>query len=270
MPVTVQGVEVFVQDSGRGEPVLFLHGNPDSADLWREVIARLEHRYRCIAIDLPGYGRSKASRAFDVSVENLGRFVDGVLGSVGVDGPINLVAHDFGGAFAAAFVSAHPGKVRRYVVINHPFFVADYQWHAWARIWRTPLVGELTMITLTWPAFRWLLKQASKKLTDDQIRSAYSLVTPESKRMMLRLYRAIGPEEFKKWEPRMLEATARVPTLVLWGRHDPYVPESVADRFGARRVERIEESGHWVPAEVPERVSAELVEFFQSQEAADG
>lgn len=264
MSVTVQGVEVFVRESGRGEPVLFLHGNPDSADLWQDVIARLQNRYRCIAIDLPGFGRSKAPRAFDVSIENLGRFIDGVVESVGVNGPINLVAHDFGGAFAIAFASAHPNKVRRLVAINYPFFVGNYKWHSWARIWRTPLVGELSMVTLTWPAFRWLLKQASKKLTDEQIRRTYSLVTSESKRIMLRLYRAIGPEEFRKWEPRMLEATAKVPTLVLWGQHDPYVPEWVADKFGARRVARFEESGHWPPAEVPELVSAELVNFFQS------
>lgn len=264
MSVTVQGVEVFVRESGRGEPVLFLHGNPDSADLWQDVIARLQNRYRCIAIDLPGFGRSMAPSAFDVSIENLGRFIDGVVESVGVNGPLNLVAHDFGGAFAIAFASAHPNKVRRLVVINHPFFVGNYKWHTWARIWRTPLVGELSMITLTWPAFRWLLKQASKKLTDEQIRHTYSLVTSESKRIMLRLYRAIGPEEFRKWEPRMFEATAKVPILVLWGQHDPYVPEWVADKFGARRVARFEESGHWPPAEVPELVSAELVNFFQS------
>ena len=264
MPVTVQGVEVFVRESGRGEPILFLHGNPDSADLWQDVIARLENQYRCIAIDLPGYGRSKAPREFDVSIENLGLFVDDVVASIGVTEPINLVAHDFGGAFATAFASMHPNKVRRLVIINHPFFIGDYQWHSWARIWRTSLLGELSMITLTWPAFRWLLKQASNKLTDEQIRRTYSLVTPESKRMMLRLYRAIGPDEFRRWEPRMLAATAKVPTLVLWGQHDPYVPKEVADKFGARRVVRIEESGHWVPAEVPERVSAELIKFFQS------
>lgn len=264
MSVTVQGVEVFVRESGRGEPVLFLHGNPDSADLWQDVIARLQNRYRCIAIDLPGFGRSKAPRAFDVSIDNLGRFIDGVVESVGVNEPINLVAHDFGGAFAIAFASAHPNKVRRLVVINHPFFVGNYKWHRWARIWRTPLVGELSMVTLTWPAFRWLLKQASKKLTVEQIRRTYSLVTSESKRTMLRLYRAIGPEEFRKWEPRMLAATTKVPTLVLWGQHDPYIPEWVAEKFGARRVARFEESGHWPPAEVPELVSAELVNFFQS------
>lgn len=264
MSVTVQGVEVFVRESGRGEPVLFLHGNPDSADIWQDVIAQLQNRYRCIAIDLPGYGRSRTPRAFDVSIENLGRFINGVVESVGVNGPINLVAHDFGGAFAIAFASAHPNKVRRLAVINHPFFIGDYKWHSWARIWRTPLVGELSMMTVTWPAFRWLLKQASKKLTDEQIRHTYSLVTPESKRMMLRLYRAIGPEEFRKWEPRMLEATATIPTLALWGQRDPYIPEWVADKFGARRIVRFEESGHWVPAEVPELVSSELVKFFQS------
>ncbi|QXP85780.1 alpha/beta fold hydrolase [Methylococcus sp. Mc7] len=75
MSIVVQEVDLFVRDVGAGPPVLFLHGNPDSADIWDEVVARLNGRFRCIAIDLPGFGRSGPAPGFDCSFANLGRFV---------------------------------------------------------------------------------------------------------------------------------------------------------------------------------------------------
>jgi haloalkane dehalogenase len=113
-----------------------------------------------------------------------------------------------------------------------------------------------------WPAFLGSLRLGSKRLTTDKIRRVHQHLTPGMKRMMLRLYRAADPHEFEHWEPRMLEATARIPTLVLWGEHDPYIPAWVAERFGTRNVKRFAESGHWAPAEVPERVSDELLRFL--------
>jgi pimeloyl-ACP methyl ester carboxylesterase len=203
-------------------PALFLHGNPDSADLWDGVIARLRPHHRCLAPDLPGFGRSIAPKDFDCSFENLARFVDGLVQAIGIGEPLNLVVHDYGGAFAVAWAATHPEKVRRLVVMDHPFFVSAYRWHLWARIWRTPLLGELSMLTMNRWTFVYSLRVGSPKLPDDYIRRAYANTTPDTKRMILRLYRAADPEEFRRWEPRMLEARVRIPTLALWG-NDPYV-----------------------------------------------
>jgi haloalkane dehalogenase len=60
MAFTVRGVEVHLRDEGVGTPTLFLHGNPDSADLWDGVITRLRPHHHCLAPDLPAFGRSIA------------------------------------------------------------------------------------------------------------------------------------------------------------------------------------------------------------------
>ena len=262
MSIKVQAVDVFYKDAGQGEPVLFLHGNPDSADIWSEVIAGMQKDFRCIAIDLPGFGRSEAPKNFDCPIENLGKFIEEFLVSLGIKEPINLVAHDFGGAFAMAYAIAYPAKVRRIVSINHPFFVSSYKWHTFARIWRVPLLGEYSMLTTTWPAFRSGLKNGSNGLTDDQLRKTYAMFTAGAKRMVLKLYRAVGPDEFKQWEPAMLKAVAQIPSLALWGEKDPWIPRWVAEKLGARRVIRFQEAGHAVPAEIPDKVSKELLSFF--------
>jgi pimeloyl-ACP methyl ester carboxylesterase len=66
----------------------------------------------------------------------------------------------------------------------------------------------------------------------------------------------------KEWEPRMLAAARQIPTLVLWGEHDPYIPAWVAGRFGTDRIRRYQDSGHWLPAELPDEVAAALRDFL--------
>jgi pimeloyl-ACP methyl ester carboxylesterase len=263
MPVRVRGVEIFTKDQGTGAPILFLHGNPDTADVWEGVSARLQGQHRCIAPDLPGFGRSAAPPSFDGSFESLGRIVDEFVGALSAELPVDLVTHDYGGAFGMAWAVQQPAKVRRIVVINHPFFVADYRWHLWARIWRTPVLGELTLRAMNWPAFYGIVRYGSRRLTPEAIRRAYAFITPAWKRMVLCLYRAADPAAFRAWEPRMRRLTAQVPVLVLWGRHDPWVPRWVADRFGAQRVVHLPDCGHWPPAEEPERVAAEIEGFVR-------
>src|SRR5690349_6630806 len=101
--LTVQNVPVYLIDEGTGTPTLFLHGNPDSADMWRPVIDRLRDSFRCLAADLPGFGRSGTLPAFDGSLESMARWVDDVVTAIGIREPLNIVGHDFGGQFAPAW-----------------------------------------------------------------------------------------------------------------------------------------------------------------------
>jgi pimeloyl-ACP methyl ester carboxylesterase len=68
--------------------------------------------------------------------------------------PIDLVAHDFDGPFGFAWAIRHPDAVRRIVAINTLFF-SDYHWHFWAQVWRTPVLGELSMAVMTYHWHFW-------------------------------------------------------------------------------------------------------------------
>src|SRR5262249_35826148 len=161
--------------------------------------------------------------------------------------------HDFGGAFGMAWAVQHPNKVRRIVVINQPFFIADYHWHLWARLWRTPILGEFNLLTLNWLAFYPLVRYGSRPISRDSLRLMYGFSTPLGKPTVLRLYRAANPAAFRDWEPRKRRVTAHFSTLVLWGTQDPWIPIWVADSFGAEKVVHFPDAGHWTPAEVPDR-----------------
>ena len=82
------------------------------------------------------------------------------------------------------------------------------------------------------------------------------------KQAVLRLYRATDPKVCAGWEEALLQLTACVPTLVLWGDHDPYIPRHLAGRFGAQVVQHFPDCGHWLPEEASDEVSALLGEFF--------
>ena len=233
MTLTVQGANVHLVDVGSGTPTLFLHGNPDSADVWRGVIADMKGSFRCLAPDLPGFGRSQELANLDPSAEGVAQWVDDLVTAIGITEPINLVVHDFGGPIGLAWVVKHPQKVRSIAIMN-TFFHGDYRWHFWGRVWRTPLLGELSMLIINRFAMRFEMRRGSATLTNEQIDEAYAFMSPGMKRTVLKLYRATDPKNLGAWEQRLLAVTAKVPTIVLWGDQDPYIGSQFADRFGAR------------------------------------
>jgi pimeloyl-ACP methyl ester carboxylesterase len=264
--VNVGQARVYVVDEGQGAPTLFLHGNPDSSDVWRGLIDRLAPHVRCLAPDLPGLGRSSAPAGFDCSLDGMAGFVDGLLGALGIDGPVNLVVHDVGGPYGLAWAVKHPGRVRSLVIMNTMFF-SDYRWHRLGRLWRLPLVGELVQALTTRRGFVREMRRGSRRLGREHIHRAYDLVTPAMTRMVLRWYRANDPANYRGWEDRFVALTARVPSLVLWGVHDPYIGLAFSHRFGAAAVEHFPDCGHWLPAEAPDEVARRLLAFLHEEAA---
>src|SRR4051794_7663308 len=142
--VEVGGASIQLREWGSGPAVLFLHGNPDSSVMWDDVAGRLASNFRCCAPDLPGFGLSEIPREYIRSLDGLARFVEQFRVAAEIQPSLDLVAHDFGGPFAFAWAIRNPNAVRRMVAINTVFF-SDYRWHFWARIWRTPVLGEASM-----------------------------------------------------------------------------------------------------------------------------
>ncbi len=114
--VTVKGSQMHYVEQGEGDPILFVHGNPTSSYLWRNVIPHLSGSGRCIALDLIGMGRSDKPdipyRLFD-HVE----YFDGFINALGL-GPITLVLHDWGGFMGMHYASKNLENVRAIVLME--------------------------------------------------------------------------------------------------------------------------------------------------------
>ena len=98
------------ENFGSGDPIVFLHGNPTSSYLWRNVIPELSSLGRCLALDLIGFGRSgKPDIAY--RFEDHARYVAAWLDALAIDDVV-FVGHDWGGALAFDWAAQHPERVR--------------------------------------------------------------------------------------------------------------------------------------------------------------
>ena len=108
--VTVRGARMHYVDVGEGEPVLFLHGNPTSSYLWRNVIPHVSPRRRCIAPDLIGMGRSDKP-SIPYRFGDHFRYLEGFIQAVGIEG-VSLVLHDWGSGLGFHWARLYPERVR--------------------------------------------------------------------------------------------------------------------------------------------------------------
>ncbi len=263
----IQKCKIHVNETGSGQPVLFIHGAPDSSAMWSSVIEQLPTGYRYLAPDLPGFGKSTVAKAFDWSIVNRGHWVADLLDSMGISEPVILIGHDDGGGFVAPFAVQHPDQVRK-LVLQNTLFHADYRWHSLAKVMRTPLIGEFANYWLPFPITLPFLvsnmKSNSPGLSTTYIAALQKTLTRETGRAMLKLYRASDPSEFKGWEEKLNALIATKPTLVLWGAHDHYIPLWVAKRWekcGAKLV-MFPDGGHWLAIEKPLEYAQQLAAFF--------
>jgi pimeloyl-ACP methyl ester carboxylesterase len=259
--LVVENIPIRIVEEGAGVPTLLLHGIFDSADTWRGVTARLKSNYRCLAPDLPGFGRSGEPADFDFTLQHMAEFIDHLIAALGIDEPINLIAYDIGATYGLAWAVTHPAKVRHLAILNANFF-SDYTWHPFARLWRIPVVGELVMAALTETTFARAMVNGAPQIPPDRAREAAQLVTPAAKRMALRHYRALDSAVFRGWEDRLRDLTRQVPTIVCWGDQDPAIAPTFADRFGAQEVHHFAANSHWLPLETPDELAERLNAFF--------
>jgi pimeloyl-ACP methyl ester carboxylesterase len=220
------------------EPLLYVHGVPDSAELWTPFLERTGG----IAVDLPGFGRSGKSASWPYSLEGYAAFLPAFLDHLGLD-RVTVVAHDWG----AVALTLGP-RIERLVAIDTLPLLPGHDWGGWGwvpRAWRTPVVGELAM---GFTSRRTLLRFG--RLSGEHADQILRHFDHGTQRAILKLYRSARENVVA-----LDEITA--PALIVWGERDRYLAPEWADRIaaalgGETRVELIPEAGHWPWFDRPE------------------
>jgi haloalkane dehalogenase len=127
--VAVLDSEMAYVDSGAGDPIVFLHGNPTSSYLWRNVIPHLERLARCLAPDLIGMGQSGKSPGGSYRFADHARYLDAWFEALGLTLNVTLVAHDWGSALAFYWAHRHPDRVKGIVYMEA--VVQPVTWDEW-------------------------------------------------------------------------------------------------------------------------------------------
>ncbi|HEV2998249.1 MAG TPA: alpha/beta hydrolase [Solirubrobacteraceae bacterium] len=246
--------------SAAGATPLYIHGVPTNSDDWMPFLERSGG----LAPDLPGFGRSGKPSHFDYSIEGYASFVERFLDLLEVE-RVSLVVHDWG-SVGLAFAQRRPERVECLVVINAVPLLPGYRWHRTARLWRTPVLGELAMGATT----RRTLRRASREsnatpgpMPEAWLDSVLDHFDHGTQRAILRLYRSAPSDVLARAGADL--AKLSMPALVVWGARDPYIPTRFAQEY-ARALPQAEllelpDAGHWPWLDEPRTIDR-IVEFL--------
>lgn len=110
--VNVLDCTMAYAEIGQGDPIVFLHGNPTSSYLWRNILPHLQALGRCLAPDLPGMGASSTPPSAPLRFSEHARYLDAWFEAVGLDRNVCLVLHDWGSALGFDWARRHPQQVQ--------------------------------------------------------------------------------------------------------------------------------------------------------------
>ena len=267
--MTVEGLNTSVLVGGLGRPgeaVVFVHGNPDAGSDWMPLMTRVAEVAMVVAPDLPGFGNADPRPDGDYTIYSYARFLDGVISRLGID-RVHLVAHDFGGPFAAAWAADHPQKVASVTFINTGVLLG-YRWHRMARVWRTPVLGELSMRFITERMAVKILARENPRLSLAWVQTIVGHLMPDkTRKAVLRLYRSTRPGDMDQLAARLRQHDHDA--QVLFGDADAYIPVEMARRqvevFPRVEVRVLPGLGHWCWLENTELVADHLLAFLKEK-----
>ncbi|MGZ6641676.1 MAG: haloalkane dehalogenase [Solirubrobacteraceae bacterium] len=263
------GLRLARVDDGDGSPVVLFHGEPTWSYLWRKVMPPLlDAGHRCIAPDLPGFGRS--DKPEDVGWYSYDRHTEAMaflLAELDVR-DATFVVHDWGGPIGLRIAVEHPERCARIVVLDTGLFTG-----------RQPMSDA-------WRAFRdfvertedlpvsLLVRRGCATDPGDEVAAAYDapFPTPASKAgarafpLMLPTDPSMPGAEAGQRTLDALRTDAR-PKLVLWADADPVIPLRTGERFaaaiGADAPEPVAGAGHFLQEDAGARIGARIAAWLR-------
>ncbi|MDR7275284.1 alpha/beta fold hydrolase [Catenuloplanes atrovinosus] len=274
----VDGVTMHYVTGGRGEPLVLLHGWPQTWYSWREIMPALAERYTVYALDLPGLGDSAgAPSGYDKAT--LARYVHGLLADrLGLRG-INLAGHDLGAGVAFQYAARFPGELVRYAHLDYPLpgpalGANAYRQASWHMSFHTQdgfpellvdddVRGYLSLFYgyVAYGGTSFGGPGAKAPFTAEQIDEyARTYQRPEVLTGGFALYRTLDQDE----RDNTAAQPVTVPALLLTAEGTlAFTRSTVQPRMpNITRAVDVPGAGHWLIAENPDFVTAELLAFF--------
>ena len=279
--IKTNGITLHVVQAGpaNGEVVILLHGFPEFWHAWiKQIPALVEAGYRVWIPDQRGYNLSEkpqGSSAYDIEI--LARDVVGLIDASGQE-RVALIGHDWGAAVAWWVAGKYPERLTQLVILNVPHLAIMFRtlmrsWTQLRRSWyifffQLPRLPEASLRRNNWTnAIRALKGSARRGTFNDADLAAYPAAwsQPGAITGMINWYRAAVRRQ------RKMSRLGRIttPTLMIWGAHDIALGREMAqpsiDLCDDGRLEFIEEAGHFVQHEEPERVNDLIVAFLRGE-----
>jgi len=265
--IDVGGVRAHVREQGNpdGIPVVLIHGSMGSLQVWEGWARELGQQARLISVDLPGHGLTGAWPRDEYTVEAYADFIEVLVDTLNLD-RFALVGHSLGGAVAWSFAATRPNRVSQLVLVDAAGYPRDGgEAPLPTRLARLPVVGDIGIYFKP----ERLVRRSLEEMYADP-----AMVTPERIKRTAELQRFPGNREATLQRARSQEPLdptplkrLRVPTLILWGAQDRWVP--IADAFRLQhdikgaKLEIFEKLGHNPMEEDPKATAAVVAAFLK-------
>ena len=244
--------------------VVLVHGNPETDAIWGPLVDALG-RDDVVRLSPPGFG-APLPDDFPATYLAYRDWLEDELQRL--DGPVDLVGHDWGGGHVVTAMMHRPELVRSWVSDAVGLFDPDYVWHDLAQVWQTQGAGEELVNTLLGGTLQDRAERlAAFGIPMDIATSIAAEQGPDMGRAILLLYRSAAQPAMAEAGRSLQNAAAR-PGLSLLATEDPYIGPAehrrrAADRAGAR-TEVVEGLGHWWMVQDPARGATALTGFWES------
>ncbi len=169
--IEIHGSRIHYIDEGEGDPVLFLHGNPTSSYLWRNIIPHVTSSGRCIAPDLIGMGKSDKPDIEYRFVDH-SKYIEGFINKMGLK-HITLVIHDWGSAIGFHYATRHENNIKGIAFMEA--IIKPATWDEFPKdfkmgfkLFRTPLIGWLMIAGMNIFVEQILPKAIVRSLTEKE------------------------------------------------------------------------------------------------------
>lgn len=274
--VDVDGFKVFYRESGKADapPLLLLHGFPTSGHMFRELVPLLSDRFRVVAPDLPGFGRSDMplDGSFSYTFANLARVIDRFTEAVGLK-RFAIYVFDYGAPVGLRIALTHPDRIAAIVTQNGNAYDEGLSpdWDSLRAYWRKPtreyresLRAAFTP-TAVLAQYTHGVPDVSTVSPDGPALDSYYLSRPGAQEVQLDLFTDYGSNVALYPDFQKFFRERQPPLLAVWGKNDPYFLPAGAQAF-RRDVDGAEikmfDTGHFALETHHREIAAAIRDFL--------
>ncbi len=280
--IEVDGLRFHVAEAGEGTPLILLHGWPEFWATWEPVMHRLSDRFRLIAPDLRGFGESdnpSPEPSDQAGADVLADDILALMKALSIE-KAGFVGHDVGAYVMQSLARRHPERCTKLLFFNCPTHGVGTRWRdpdhinqIWYQTFhQMPYAAEIVGATREscrahigfhlrhWSHKKDAFDHVLERWVDNFMRPGNLqggfnyYISQNAPRLAIMSGTAPEPEKIK------------VPTRVVWGRHDPILKaewaDALPDAFEDVSIDFAEDCGHFVHYENPDRAAAEIAAFF--------
>lgn len=269
--IPLEDMPVHYKIEGQGHPLLLLHGSASSLDTWDGWAQALKKNFRIIRLDLPGFGLTGPHPDGDYSMAFYAKFIKEFLDAFEIQ-HCYIAGNSLGGGIAWNFAATYPQYVDKLVLIDASGY-PDPEAPLIFTLARIPGISNLLRYVTPEFVVRKNLEAVyydDSKVNDQLVNRYYDLTLREGNRQAFIDRAQQGREDYNTYKLKNLA----MPTLIMWGKHDKWIPEEDAFRFKSdiknSEIAIYEDAGHIPMEEIPQKTAADVQRFLSEPDSIAG